>query len=126
MAEICFHWSQFAPMPSKPAMLHRLRAKTKKTLRLLRADLEKLEVDWRRDGEINYTRTQEIGAAIAFLDCDGLIAPCARWDCDNLMLFLDNHQIDDGELEVVDAEEIDWHTWGKEHQVFGMPNAIRE
>jgi hypothetical protein len=33
---------------------------------------------------------QEIGAAVEFLGCDGLIAPCARWDCENLMLFPDS------------------------------------
>ena len=37
---------------------------------------------------VNYHRTQEIGAAVAFLGCDGLMVPSARWDCENLVLFI--------------------------------------
>lgn len=121
MAEICFHWSQFSPMPTKPAALHELRVSSHKTLRFLRADFERLGIDQHRYTEVNYARTQEIGAAVEFLGCDGLIAPCARWECNNLVLFMDNHQTDDNELEVVATQEMDWRRWSKEHSVFGTP-----
>ena len=55
-------------------------------------------------------RTQEIGAAVEFLGCDGLIAPCARWACDNLILFPDRMAMD-ATLEVVTSEAVDWITW---------------
>lgn len=126
LAETCFHWSQFTPTPTKPVALHKLRVTAKKTLRLLRVDLETLGADWRKYSEVNYARTQEIGAAVAFLECDGLIAPCARWDCENLMIFTDNHRVDDNELELVSTEEVDWRAWAKEHQVIGMSNAARD
>jgi RES domain len=120
LAEICFHWAQFTPPPSKPAAVHELRISTKKTLRLLRGNLEGLGIDWNRYGEINYKRTQEIGAGVAFLECDGLLAPSARWECENLMLFMNNHRIDDSELAVVTTEEVSWRDWAREHG-FAVP-----
>lgn len=109
LAEIAFHWSQLAPVPSKPVVLHRLRVSAPRSLRLIRADLPTLGVDMSRYSEIGYQRTQEIGAAAAFLENDGIIVPSARWDCDNLVLFNDN--ILHVTLEVVNSEERDWREW---------------
>lgn len=61
LAEIAFHWSQFDPRPSKPAALHRITLTARRTIRLLRADLVNLGVDWARYGEICYERSQAIG-----------------------------------------------------------------
>jgi len=116
MAEICFHWSQFTPIPTKPVALHELRVTARKTLRLMRADLENFGIDWRNYSEVNYARTQEIGAAVEFLGCDGLVAPSARWDCNNVVLFMDNHQVDENDLEVISTQEVDWRAWAKENQ----------
>jgi hypothetical protein len=82
-------------------------------LRLARADLEGLGVDMKRYGERDYRRTQDIGAAIAFLELDGLIAPSARWLCDNLMIFTANSLNE--RLEVLGAEEIAWQPWARTH-----------
>lgn len=45
-----------------------------------------------------------------FLGCDGLIAPSARWACDNLILFPDRMGVD-ATLEVAASEAVDWVTW---------------
>jgi hypothetical protein len=45
LAELSYHWSQLTPLPSKPAMLHRLAVDTGKTLRLVRASLSHLGID---------------------------------------------------------------------------------
>jgi hypothetical protein len=116
LAEISFHWSRMTPLPTKPAVLHRLRVTTKGTLRLIRAQLAALSVDLDRFGELNYVRTQEIGEAVAFLGHDGLIVPSARCDCDNLVLFNDNQTIET-ELEVMSSEEVDWLAWGRDHGI---------
>jgi RES domain len=116
LAEIAFHWSRLTPLPSKPAVLHRLRVSTIHALRLTRPQLPTLGIDLNRFGELNYIRTQEIGAAIAFLGCDGLIAPSARWNCENLMLFSDN-QVLESQLEVLASEEVDWLGWGREQGI---------
>ena len=60
----------------------------------------------------NYERTQQIGAAAAFIDCDGLIVPSARWSCNNLILFTDNLAMDI-DFEVQDVEEVAWQDWGR-------------
>jgi len=95
--------------------LHRIEVTTRKSLRLLRADLISLGADWNLYGEINHAQTQQIGAAVAFLECDGLIAPSARWDCNNLMIFNDHHRIAENTLRVINSEEVDWISWAREH-----------
>ena len=60
----------------------------------------------------NYGRTQEIGAAVAFIGCDGLIVPSVRWSCDNLVLFTDNLAAD-VELEVLNVEAVPWQDWAR-------------
>jgi hypothetical protein len=117
LAEITYHWSQLTPSPSRPAVLHRLGVVAARKLRLLRADLEELDVKVEQYESVNYHRTQEIGAAVAFLGCDGLIVPCARWDCENLVLFTDNHALEN-RLELLSSEEIDWQIWAQEAGFF--------
>lgn len=112
LAEITYHWSLLTPRPSRPAVLHRLGISAERRLRLLRTDLDDLEVDVEQYESVNYHRTQEIGAAVAFLGCDGLIVPCARWDCENLVLFPENHALEN-RLEVLSSEEIDWQIWAQ-------------
>lgn len=113
LAEISFHWGQLTPRPTKPVVLHTLRVVAQRTLRLVRADLATLGVAESDYGTINLPRTQDIGAAVEFLGCDGLIAPSARWPCDNLMLFPDRMGAN-ATLEVVSSEAIDWIGWATE------------
>ena len=114
LAEISFHWGQLTPRPTKPVMLHMLRVAAHRTLKLVRADLESLGVPESTYGGVNMPRTQEIGAAVEFLGCDGLIAPCARWSCDNLILFPDRMGVD-ANLEIVQNVAVDWFTWATTH-----------
>ena len=113
LAEISFHWSQWNPRPSKTAALHTLDVATDRTLKLVRTDLQALGVSDASYQKINLHRTQQIGAAIEFLGCDGLIAPSARWDCDNLILFSDSINFG-GNLQLVSAEEVNWIEWAEE------------
>jgi hypothetical protein len=118
LAELAYHYSQLTPFPSKPVNLHRLQLTTKRTLRLLRADLLSLGVVWADYPTLNYGKTQQIGAAVAFLGCDGLIAPSARWACENLMLFPTNHAFE-GELQVAHSEVVALKEWAREHRFLG-------
>jgi hypothetical protein len=77
------------------------------------AQLKRLGVDDKRYRELLYTRTQEIGAAAAFLGFDGLIVPSARWDCQNIVLFLD--AIDPEEIRTISSEPVDWTAWRQAH-----------
>ncbi len=110
LAEISFYWGQLTPRPTKPVMLHTLRVVAHRTLKLVRAEIQELGVAESTYSGANLPRTQEIGAAVEFLGCDGLIAPCARWACDNLVLFPDKMGID-ATLDVVTSECVDWMQW---------------
>ncbi len=112
LAEITHHWGQLTPMPTQPVALHRLSVGTAKTLRLIRADLSSLGVQDDLYKTSNYARTQDIGAAVAFLGCDGLIAPNARWNCENLMIFTENVP-EDRVYTVVETEFVDWIAWAR-------------
>ena len=114
LAEIVYHWRMLDPLPSKPATLATIKSKTTSTLKLIEADITGLGVEPYEYDQINNLRTQEIGAAINFLGCDGLIAPSARWNCENLMLFFDNLH-SDTDIELVTTEEVDWQTWSREN-----------
>ncbi len=92
----------------------RLGVSTARTLKLVRTSLATLGIDLARYGERDYTVTQKIGAALAFLGLDGLIAPSARWTCDNLMVSTENHTHSQ-QLDAIDAEEIEWRAWARDH-----------
>ena len=113
VAEVHFHLSRQPVFPSKIRHgLHRIRVRTRKTLRL--PDLNvmvSLGVDPGRYREILYEPTQAIGDAAYFLGFDGIIAPNARWSCDNLILFTD--QIAPDDLEVIESSKVDWIEWRK-------------
>lgn len=118
LAEIAYHWSLLSPIPKRPVAVHRLLIRTSRTLRLARADLGSLGVDLSRYGDLHYHRTQEIGAAVAQLECDGLIAPSARWNCDNVMVFSVHLNGLDAELQSLGADDVDWIAWAKIHTTY--------
>ncbi len=116
LAEISFHWAQLNPLPSKAIIVHSLRVVAHRTLRLMRTNLVTLGVPVVTYGAINLVRTQQIGAAVEFLGCDGLIAPSARWPCDNLILFPDRMSVD-GTLAVESSEQVNWMQWATENGI---------
>lgn len=112
ISEIHFHLSRGQSVfPSRLRHdLHELDVKASQTLVL--ADMEHLRmlgVEDSRYRELLYVRTQEIAAAAAFLGFDGLIAPSARWTCQNIVLFLD--MIDIEQLRPVSVQPVDWKEW---------------
>lgn len=109
LAEIHFHLSRGQPVfPSRIRhRLWRLEAALVRTLKLLDVDqLGRLGVETARWREMLYPKTQEIGAAAAFLGFDGLVSPSARYACANLVIFLANAPAD-GVREIA-SEAIDW------------------
>lgn len=112
LAEVVSYLAQLTPLPSKPLKVAQLRVSTTKTLHLARVNLEGLGVDLARYGDRDYEQTQRIGAALAFLGLDGLIAPSARWRCDNLMIYQTNHLLTE-RLEVIGDEQVDWQAWAR-------------
>ena len=73
------------------------------------ADLVALGVEQSKYPSILYPRTQEIAAAAAFMGFDGIISPSARFDCENIVLFLDSFNLKN--IETVSETAIDWGDW---------------
>ena len=113
VAEVHFHLSRQPVFPSRIRHgLHRIRVRTAKTLRFPDLDaMVPFGVDAVRYREILYQPTQEIGDAAYFLGFDSIIAPNARWSCENLILFTD--QIEIGHMEVVESSDVNWTDWRK-------------
>ena len=100
--------------------VHRIAVHARRTLRL--ADLStlgSLGVDVSRYRERDYSATQPIADAAYFLGFDGLLAPSARWQCLNAILFTD--RVPPGDLEIVESEPdpVDWAAWRKRTRASG-------
>ncbi len=54
------------------------------------AELGQLGIEATAYRRRDYTRTQEISDALNYLGCDGLIAPSARYDGNNLIVYMQN------------------------------------
>jgi len=111
--EVHFHLSRQPVFPSKIRYgLHRIRVRTSRTLRLKDIDaMIPLGVEPARYREILYGPTQAIADAAYFLGFDSIIAPNARWACNNLIVFSD--QIVPENLEVIESSKVDWAAWRK-------------
>jgi hypothetical protein len=80
-------------------------------------DLSKLGYDITRFGQLTYAervqeypRTQEIAEVAHFHNNDAILVPNARWDCTNLVIFMD--RVSSSSIEVVaDHGPIDWTIW---------------
>ena len=117
IAEINFHLSRGQSVfPSKMTHdLFELTVKASQTLVLANMDqMRKLGVQESRYRELLYDRTQEIAAAAAFMGFDGLISPSARWNCNNIVLFLDH--IDLEQVQMKSVQPIDWKKWRNENR----------
>lgn len=112
IAEIHFHLNRGQSVfPSRMRHnLFELKVKARQTLMLADMDqLRRLGVEDSRYRDLLYNRTREIAAAAAFLGFDGLIAPSARWDCQNIVLFLD--AIDLEAIQIISDQPVDWKVW---------------
>ena len=122
LEEIYFHLSRQPVFPSRlKSILHRITVQTRRTLKL--ADLQAvaaLGVGPEIFSTLDYARTQAIADAAAFLGFDGILAPSARWPCQNLVLFCD--KFEPGDLVVAEGEAVDWNAWRRQR----LPRAALE
>lgn len=110
IAEVASYLKLLTPVPRKPLKLHTLNVSVTKALKVAITDFETLGIDPATYDQRNYARTQLVGAAINFLELDGLIAPSARWACDNLMIFANKHSLD-AKLAIEASAEIPFEDW---------------
>lgn len=120
LAEIYFHIMRGQPVfPSQMAFrLYELRVALGRVLALTdMTALAAFGVDVAKYGSFQYARKyeeyprlQDIGEAAHFLDFDGLIAPSARWECQNLVVFTDRVAPD--ALSIANEHgQVDWDAW---------------
>ena len=111
IAEAHFHLSRQPVFPSKLTYrVHELSAAADQTLHLAdMSALVRLGVEEVRYAEVLYQHTQEIGDAAYFLGFDGIVAPSARWDCLNAVLFTD--RIAPDRINPLKSKKINWARW---------------
>lgn len=110
LAEVASYLLILTPVPRKPLMLHRLSVTSAKTLRLVVGDFRKFGIDPEHYVRRNYDQTQKFGAALSYLGFDGLIAPSARWHCDDLMIFQQHHALEE-RLEPIGSRQVSHAEW---------------
>ena len=104
LEEIYFHLSRQPVFPSVPFQLHRIRVRLKRVLRLEEMHLlEPLGIDPKSYAALQYARTQEIG------DADAVVAPSARREALNLVIFTD--RLEAADMDVEQSEPVDWKAW---------------
>jgi len=109
LAEIGYRLSLEPIWPSRiEHEIHTIQAEAKRTLRFANtAGLGPLGVDVARYRSFDYEATQAIAAAACFLEFDGLVVPNARFDCANLVLFIERVPA----LSLIETQPIDWEAW---------------
>lgn len=113
IAEVASYLAMLTPVPRKSLKVHTLNVSVEKALKIAITDFKALGIEPESYSGRNYERTQQVGAAVNFLELDGLIAPSARWDCNNLMIFANRHSLDQ-KLDVISSEEVlcdDWKAY---------------
>lgn len=112
IAEVYHHLSNAPVFSSSHVRAHRIQVSLEKVLKLDSERLKSLGIKDPVGTRIDYDQTQSIGAAAHLLDYEGIVVPSARWDCMNLVLFLD--RIDIGQqLKVQEQREVNWPAWAK-------------
>ena len=93
-AEFEAFWSLFEQRPDRQALNWTLRVRLKRVVELDFMELERLGVGQADYRSRDYSRTQEIADGLNYLGCDGLIVPSARYDCKNLIVYIQNLEKD--------------------------------
>lgn len=114
LAEVASYLIELTPLPrSNPVKVSTIALTASNVVHLRTSDLQALGIDTSRYGTRDYYLTQQIGAALDHLGVDGLIAPSARYDCDNLMVFTAQHGFSET-MEVISNEEVEWRDWARQ------------
>jgi hypothetical protein len=115
ISEMYFHLSRQPVFPSTIQFtLNEIEVTTRSTLKFADlGELEPLGVSPDEYPSLLCERTRQIGDAAAFLGFDGIIAPSARWNCLNLVVFCDSLTPDD--LSLTGSRTVDWETWRRKH-----------
>ena len=116
LAEIYHHLSQAPVFSSAEMCISKLFVKLGNVLKLDIQTLNEMGVKDPLATRIDYGITQQISAAAHLFDYEGLIVPSARYDCLNLVLFMDRISLD-AQLDFVPPpDDINWPAWREKHK----------
>jgi hypothetical protein len=114
LAEIGYRLSLEPVWPSR--IEHEIHAISVEADRVLRfadiASLAPFGVDVARYRTFDYAATQAMAAAANFLEFHGLIVPNARFDCTNLVLFVEQAPI----VTLIETQPVNWDRWRKRYR----------
>ncbi len=112
LAEAYHHLSRAPVMSSSHLLLNELSVSLDNVLAPSVDQLVALGVKYPRASRPKSNMAQSIGEAAFMLDYHGLIVPSARWDCSNLMVFLDHGSFDrNKQLSLEHASDVNWPAW---------------
>ena len=111
-AEAYYHLFRAPVFSSSKMALNKIRVNLKNELQLDTELLQQVGISEPLANRIDYEISQQVGAAAHLLDYEGLIVPNARWNCLNLVLFLDRLDMNT-QLEILKSDPIDWLVWRK-------------
>jgi hypothetical protein len=109
LAEIGYRLSLEPVWPSRiEHEIHAIGAEVERALRFADvASLAPFGIDIARYRTFEYEASQALAAAAHFLEFDGLIVPNARFDCGNLILFVERAPA----LTLIETHPVDWAAW---------------
>ena len=106
-AEFEAFWSLFEQRPDRTALNWKLRVRLRRVINMDFESLEELGVQRTEYTSRQYVRTREISDGLNYLGCDGLIVPSARYDGENLIVYMQNLNRDC----LLEEEEPSTFTW---------------
>lgn len=110
LAEVYYHLSLAPVMSSSHMLLNHMKVTLPNVLVLDIAQLVALGIEDPLASRLDYSRSQAIGEAAYMMDYLGMIVPSARWDCNNLVLFVDRIDLNE-HVTTLDASDVDWPAW---------------
>jgi len=117
LAEIGYRLSLEPVWPSRiEHEIHCIDLHLTRTLRLVDiSQLSPLGVDIARYESFDYSATQAIASAAHFLEFDGLVIPSARYECTNIVVFMEQ-AAENGRMEVRSSAAVDWSSWQRKRR----------
>ena len=112
LAEAYHHLSRAPVMSSSHMLLNKLSVSLENVLELSVDQLVTLGMEHPRAPRPTSQLGRRIGEAAFMLNYRGLLVPSARWDCSNLVVFLDLGSFDIGKhLSFEQASDVNWPAW---------------
>lgn len=110
LAEAYHHLSRAPVFSSSSMKINQISVKLDSVLVLNAKLLNQLGITDPLASRIDVGLTQPISEAAYLLDYQGLLVPSARYDCNNLVVFIDRI-IPEKQLKVSRTEDVNWPAW---------------